>query len=98
LWKILLCAPPCRPYNIGSEDARTIEDIARCVAVVSGNISVKIRERQTKGQLTTRYVPDISRAGRELGLRVQTDLDKSIRRTLEFYRQSSRYRAGGGIS
>lgn len=86
LWTLLFRAPSCRPYNVGSGDGRTIAEIAHSVADLAGGLPVRILGTAKAGQPPSRYVPDVTRAERELGLRVRADLKESIRRTLEYHR------------
>jgi len=87
LLTILLRGAPLRPYNVGSDQALSIADLARQVAT-----SLPGRERQVciarppqPGKPPARYVPDISRARSELGLEVRIPLPDAIRRTLDWY-------------
>ncbi len=86
LWTLLFRAPSCRPYNVGSGDGRTIAEIARSVAEQAGGLPVQIQGAAQPGRPPARYVPDVSRAERELGLRARVDLNESIRRTLAYHR------------
>lgn len=86
LWTLLFRAPSGRPYNVGSGDGRTIAGIARAVAELAGGVPLQILGTPKAGQSPSRYVPDVTRAERELGLRVGIGLNESIRRTLAYYR------------
>lgn len=86
LWTILFKGQSCRAYNVGSDQALTIEQVARIVASVKGgNIEVVMGRQPVAGAAAERYVPSIDRARNELGLKVWTDLDQAIQRTLEFH-------------
>lgn len=88
LWTILFSGQTMRPYNVGSEEALTIKELAQRVAnnFASGR-EVHIKKVPTN-QLPERYVPDITRAKKELGLIPGIDLEQSIRATINWYQQS----------
>jgi dTDP-glucose 4,6-dehydratase len=80
LWTILLRGESGRPYNVGSENAVTVRDLAHAVAEVVGRRTpVRIAARAT-GDDVNRYVPSTARARDELGLRSTVELDEAIRR------------------
>lgn len=84
LWNILIFGKPCRPYNVGSDKDLTIEELAYLVASFSERkIEVKIALPKSNTP-PLRYVPDITRAESELGLKVYTDLRTAIAKTIEF--------------
>lgn len=84
LWTILLKGQPGRAYNVGSEDARPISDLARLVAQVCGGGTVQVKERPDPAKPVQRYVPSCRRAMEELGLRPWIELSEAIRRTAAF--------------
>lgn len=82
LWTILLRGAPCRPYNVGSEHAVTIRDLACLVAeVIAPGMPVKVAVTPVPGKPAERYVPSTRRAESELGLRVTVGLREAIART-----------------
>ncbi len=84
LWllAILVDGAPGRPYNVGSEEAISIGDVARQVAMTCGaDCKIEIRGTPTLGARVDRYVPDTTRARSELGLRLTVPLDTGIART-----------------
>jgi len=85
LWVILLRATPARPYNVGSETAVTIADLAQRIAARVGTI-VHFADSPASGVLAERYVPCTARARDELGLKLRIDLDDALDRTLRWYR------------
>lgn len=86
LWTIALAGRPARPYNVGSERDMSIADIAGVVArVVGGASRVMIAREPAEGVPAARYVPDTSRAARELGLDQKISLEEAVRRTSEWY-------------
>ena len=83
LWTILLRGEPCRPYNVGSQHAVSIADVARAVArTVKDPIQVEIRRRPDPTALPEQYVPATERAAAELGLRQLVGLQEGIQRTI----------------
>ncbi|TCT20225.1 NAD-dependent epimerase/dehydratase family protein [Thiobaca trueperi] len=85
LLAVLLDGQPNRPYNVGSDVAVSIADLARAVATAGGDDRVRIQGAPS-GQPPTRYVPSITRARDELGLEVWTPLDQALQRTLRWAR------------
>jgi len=88
LLSLLLLGKPGRAYNVGSDQALTIGELAQRVtrraAVTSG-----IEMRQPPGDgLAERYVPDIRRARDEAALSAWIDTDAAIDRTLKWHRPS----------
>lgn len=87
LWTMLLRGTPGRPYNLGSEKALTIAQLAGAVAEARGS-AVIIDEGFTSSP-APRYVPCTDRAQTELGLRQTVALPEAIRRTLAWHTLSS---------
>ena len=87
LWTILLRGRPAHPYNVGSPQEISIEELARTVArVAAPGIAVEIAGRAIPGTPPLRYVPSTRRAEDELGLRPVITLEDSVRRTLASHR------------
>lgn len=87
LWNILLRGDSVRPYNVGSEEAISIADLARAVAdCFETRPEVQILGSPTPGKPAERYVPLTRRARDELGLRENIHLPEGIRRTIAFHR------------
>ena len=71
-------------YNVGSDAAVGIADLARNVArLAQPSPSVIVKGKPSPGAPRARYVPNIDKA-RALGLDVWTSLDDAIRRTMAF--------------
>jgi nucleoside-diphosphate-sugar epimerase len=91
LWTLLLHPDASGTYNVGSDEALTIAQVAEAVSRNSAaKPAVSIARQPDPSRPGARYVPDISRARRELGLDVWTPLDAAIRKTLEFHQLNSR--------
>ncbi len=87
LWQILIRGEVGRPYNVGSDQAVSIGELAGVVAgCFTPTLPVNIAKEPT-GQAPERYVPSIERAVRELGLSNKIDLLEAIKRTIAWSRQ-----------
>lgn len=77
----------CYPYNVGSDQAISIRELALCVQrVLSPEKEVCIQKQVASvGDLRQRYVPSINRAKENLGLDVWTPLEHAIKWTAAFY-------------
>ena len=70
---------PGRAYNVGSDRAISISDLAHLVSErLSPNKPVIIKDVQSTYQARNVYIPDISRAKTELGLELTISLRESI--------------------
>ena len=86
LWTILFKGEAYRPYNVGSEEALTIAELAQTVAqAFSPPVQVKIARSAVPNRPAERYVPSTQRAQSELNLRQTVDLPESIKRTILWY-------------
>ncbi len=87
LLTVLVQGESCRPYNVGGAEAVSVADLARLVSAQTGRPNgVTIRTQAKPGTPRDTYLPDLTRASRELGLAVTIDLREAVRRTLEWYR------------
>jgi nucleoside-diphosphate-sugar epimerase len=83
LWTMLFKGKSCRPYNVGSEDAMTIAQLADTVAqCFQKPVVVKIAKSRDPNMPPERYVPSTKRAREECGVYQTIDLKESIRRTI----------------
>ena len=88
LWTILFRGEPLRPYNVGSENAVCIAELAHMVAGARGpDIEVLVSQARVPGASAERYVPSTDRAREELRLKQTVDLQAAIRRTALWYSQ-----------
>ncbi|MGM9476215.1 NAD-dependent epimerase/dehydratase family protein [Pedobacter sp. GSP4] len=87
LWTILLKGVNNRPYNVGSEQSISIKTLADLVAKdnVNGQIAIIVKTPESD-KPPLRYVPSITRAKEELGLKIYTDLETAIKKTIFFNR------------
>jgi nucleoside-diphosphate-sugar epimerase len=85
LLKILFDGKACHPYNVGSDVAVNIEELANTVNTFSKKHKpIEILKPKSDGH-PVKYVPSIERAKSELGLSVYTSLQDAIDRTIRFY-------------
>jgi dTDP-glucose 4,6-dehydratase len=84
---LLFRAQVGRAYNVGSGEAVSIADLAQRIAHIAPGRrpNIRILKRTIEGQSAHRnfYLPDISRAREELGLRPEFHLDEMIRHAME---------------
>jgi dTDP-glucose 4,6-dehydratase len=88
LWSLLASGRPGRAYNVGSDQALTIAELASKIAGVFG-VEVRIARQPVPRQLAPRYVPSTQRARDELGLVAWLGLDEAIARTVHWLRKGS---------
>lgn len=87
LWTILLKGRPGRAYNVGSERAISVADLAHAAAeAVAPGAEVRVARAPEPGRAPERYVPSTARARTELGLGQHVDLDDALRRTAAWAR------------
>jgi len=83
LWTILFRGSPGRAYNVGSDEAITVKELAEKIAN-RARPALPVRILGDRGAGESRYVPSIERAQRELGLAVTVGLDDAIGRTVDW--------------
>lgn len=82
LFTILERGESARPYNVGSGEGLSIADLAKVVRSATGKTNpIEIKGTPT-GQPPSVYVPQVTRAELELGLRAKISLDEAIRRSV----------------
>lgn len=91
LLTILFKGEHARAYNVGSDEAISIRDLAHKVRACAGStVPITIRGSPDPSAPPARYVPSIERAKSELGLAVRCPLDDAIRQTLAWHRERLR--------
>ncbi|MCY2993459.1 MAG: NAD(P)-dependent oxidoreductase [Planctomycetota bacterium] len=94
LWTILLRGRSCVPYNVGSEVAVNIGELAGIVAAnFRPHPDVCIHGRRIPGKPAERYIPLTNRGQRELGVRPWIELRKAIERTVTWHVARLRHRS-----
>jgi nucleoside-diphosphate-sugar epimerase len=83
LWMILLRGKAGCAYNVGSDQAISIVELATLVSqCFSPSPEVQVLQKAKRDQPCARYIPDIKLAKKELGLQVYTNLKDSIENTI----------------
>jgi len=86
LWVLLLKAKDGAIYNVGSEEAVTIADLARTVATCfEPPRDVNIALKADPARPSEQYVPSTGKARRDLGLTRFIDLKDAVRRTIDWH-------------
>ncbi len=83
VWLIkILLAGDNKPYNVGSDNALQIAQIAETVikTLCDGKLDLIIKQQAKPGQIAERYIPSVERA-LTLGLREYTSLTQAIKKT-----------------
>ena len=83
LLTLLVKGKPGEAYNVGSDKAVSIADLAKvvCKYSLSGNTQINIAEKIKDGTLPARYVPDVNKAFK-LGMEIKVSLQEGIKRTI----------------
>ena len=90
LWTIMTRGDSFRAYNVGSEEAFTIADIAGEVSkIFSGSVDVRIAQKQVPGQMPERYIPSTRWVQETLNLHQTVDLHNAVRRTIQWNQQKA---------
>lgn len=89
LWTALFRGEHGRLYNMGSERAVSIGELAHMVASRAGvPVVFKNSGHTSPTASSSRYVPSVHRITSELGVKELIGLEEAIDRTLSFYRNS----------
>jgi nucleoside-diphosphate-sugar epimerase len=86
LMTLLLKGRPNQPYNVGSDQAISLAELAQSIAATDGTLMVEIASVPTWGH-AERYVPEIQRARNEFGLDVLTPLPLALSQTVRWAKQ-----------
>lgn len=87
LWTLLFRGESGRLYNVGSERAISIGELAGMIASRSGtSVVFENGEQAPPTSSSSRYVPSVKRITSELGVREMIGIEEAIDRTLSFYR------------
>lgn len=88
LWTILVNGQNGRPYNVGSDQAISIANLAKEVNLCFGNRNeIRILNPEENTLLPPRYVPDVSRSINELNLEINFGLRQSLEKTVRWHLQ-----------
>jgi dTDP-glucose 4,6-dehydratase len=91
LLKILFLAPKNSVFNVGSSTEISIQDLANSVqSLVGSGLNVVCSDQNAANtSLSSRYIPSIEKAKRELNLSEFTDLGEAITKTYNWYKNES---------
>lgn len=86
LWTIFLHDTPCQIYNVGSEEAVTIKDLAHLVSACAGDPppEIIISRHPVPGKEPERYIPSVKKANKDLGLDSWIHLKESLYKTIRW--------------
>jgi len=88
---ILLASKPGDVFNVGGDVAISIEELALRVLEVTGtNSGLKVLRPRSQDARVERYVPDVSKARKLLGLLPWIAIDDAIDRTVRWHRFGSK--------
>jgi dTDP-glucose 4,6-dehydratase len=86
LWTILFTAPAMEAFNVGSDRAISILELAHAVVAAIGSpASVRIAQQPILGARVQQYVPSIRKAEQKLGLKCKVSLEDAVRRTAAWH-------------
>ncbi|MDP2877750.1 MAG: NAD-dependent epimerase/dehydratase family protein [Holophaga sp.] len=85
LWHLLLRGDPGVAFNVGSEDALSIAELASEVGKEMGGIPISVQGQADPGRKPERYVPSTARIRSHLGLTQTISLREGIRRTAAWH-------------
>lgn len=86
LWSILFRAPALEAYNVGSDQAISILELAhRVVDALGSTATVRVAQEPVPGAEVKQYVPDTQKAQQQLGLKCAVSLDDAIQRTAAWH-------------
>ncbi len=86
LWTILLKGNSGEAYNVGSDEAITIKDLAYKVSgCFDSNPEVIIKQKSEPGGAPERYVPNINKIRLSLEVQQKVSLEEAIRKTIYFH-------------
>ena len=87
LWALLADGASGCTYNVGGDEAVSIQQLARRVVAAAGSSSaVTVLKQAAPGLAAERYVPDVSRIRHDLQLPEPLPLDEAMRRTAAWLR------------
>jgi nucleoside-diphosphate-sugar epimerase len=86
LFKILFHGTAARAYNVGSDDSRSILEIAQAVKTEFPDSKVEVAHQSQTNQPVSRYVPSIERIKKELNLQIEIPLSTAIQRTIQWWK------------
>lgn len=87
LLTILLHGQDCRPYNVGSDEAVSILELAKKIAEHFDQSVAPLAQSPTPPHPLS-YIPSIGRARAELGLTILTPMDLALTKSIGWHRKN----------
>jgi len=89
LLRIWIKGKPGGAYNVGSEEAIALRDLADLVVSIGSAdfLQINVLGRSVTGSAPNHYLPDTTLAQRELGLSITVPLKEAIKRTINWHRR-----------
>jgi dTDP-glucose 4,6-dehydratase len=89
LLHLLVHGQPGKAYNVGSENAVSIAELARVTATTIGNGKYKVLGKSLSGVPPARYLPDTRLIRESFGVRETVDLVTAIQRSAHWFSAQS---------
>ncbi len=93
LWHLLFLGLPKTAYNVGSDFAISILDLAKTVLSEARSktpLEILVEQPPLEGTISPRYIPNIDLARTSLKLDVYVSLEQAISKTIRYYSPRSR--------
>lgn len=89
LLKILIFGKNKQPYNVGSDEAISIKELAELVAsTLNPQLKIEILQQSNPSAPVNRYVPNVDLLHGELKIKPSITLEQAIRETAEYYKEN----------
>lgn len=86
LWTLLFRGSSLTAYNVGSANSLSIRELAEAVRdALNPSVRIEIAKEPNPGAPISRYVPDVTKVGEDLGLHETVSLRDTILRTAAWY-------------
>jgi nucleoside-diphosphate-sugar epimerase len=90
LWTILLKGDKGDVYNVGSDKAISIKELAMMIAGYFPGISVNILNQTHPADRNQNYVPDVTKFKEKFNLSPKIDLEEAILKTISYNKEDKR--------
>lgn len=86
LWTLLFRAPAMEAFNVGSDEAISIAELAKTVLAALGSTAeVQVLQAASPASPVRQYVPSVDKAKQRLGLKCEVALEDAVRRTASWH-------------
>ncbi len=85
LLQILLEGRSCEAYNVGSDEAVSIKDLAYKVAAFFPGLKVELLNQTNPTDRNQNYIPDVTKFKKEFICNEPIDLEHAIQKTISYY-------------